>query len=88
MACKLKVEYPGAIYHVMNRGDRREAIFRDEEARRGLISTWGEACGQTGWQVHALWLMGHRFHLVVETPQANLVAGTKGFLETDCPGGR
>jgi len=41
MARKLRVEYPGAVYHVMNRGDRREPIFRDDEDRQQVISTLG-----------------------------------------------
>jgi putative transposase len=80
MARKLRVEYPGAIYHVMNRGDRREAIFRDDEDRRRFITTLGETCGKTGWRVHALCLMPNHFHLVVETPRGNLVAGMKWLL--------
>ena len=77
MARKLRVEYPGAVYHVMNRGDRREAIFKDDKDRQVFMSTLAEACGKTGWQVQALCLMGNHFHLVVETPQGNLVAGMK-----------
>ena len=53
MARKLRVEYPGAIYHVMNRGDRREPILRDDEDRERFLATLGEACGRSGWQVHA-----------------------------------
>jgi REP element-mobilizing transposase RayT len=82
MARKLRVEYPGAIYHVMNRGDRREEIFKDDKDRERFIETLGEVCARTGWQVHALCLMGNHFHLVVETPQGNLVAGMKWFLGT------
>jgi len=82
MARKLRVEYSGAIYHVMNRGDRREAIFKDDGDRHRFIETLGEACGKTGWQVHAYVLMPNHFHLVVETPQPNLVAGMKWFLGT------
>jgi putative transposase len=82
MARKLRVEYEGALYHVMNRGDRREAIFLDDEDRQCFLTTLGQACAKTGWQVHALCLMGNHFHLVVETPQANLVAGMKWFLGT------
>ncbi len=44
MARKLRVEYPGAIYHVMNRGDPREPIFRDDEDRERFLETTGEAC--------------------------------------------
>jgi putative transposase len=82
VARKLRVEYPGAIYHVMNRGDHREPIFKDDEDRKRFLETLGEACAKTNWQVHALCLMGNHFHLVVETPEANLVAGMKWLLGT------
>jgi REP-associated tyrosine transposase len=82
MARKLRVQYPGAIYHVMNRGDRREPIFKDDEDRRRFVETLGQACAKTGWQVHAWCLMPNHFHAVIETPQANLVAGMKWFLGT------
>src|SRR6266704_2766145 len=80
MARKLRIQYAGAIYQVMNRGDRREDIFADDEDRQRLLQTLGEACQKTSWQVHAYCLMKNHFHLVVETPQANLVAGMKWFL--------
>lgn len=82
MPRQLRVEYPGAIYHVLNRGDRREPIFRDDADRERFLDTLGEACAKTGWQIHAWCLMGNHFHLVLETPQANLVAGMKWFLGT------
>jgi hypothetical protein len=43
MARKLRVEYPGAIYQVMNRGDRREGVFRDDPDRERFLGTIGEA---------------------------------------------
>ncbi len=82
MARKLRVEYAGAVYHVMNRGDRQEPIFRDDEDRRRFLCTLGDACAKTGWQVHAVCLMPNHFHLVVETPEANLVVGMKWLLGT------
>ena len=82
MARKLRVEYAGAIYHVMNRGDRRERIFMDDADRQRFVDTLGEACAKTGWQLHAYVLMPNHFHLVVETPQPNLVAGMKWLLGT------
>jgi REP element-mobilizing transposase RayT len=82
MARKLRVEYPGAIYHVMNRGDRREPIIKDDTDRERFLQTLGEACVRSGWQVHAYCLMPNHFHLVVETPQPTLVAGMKWFLGT------
>ena len=82
MARKLRLQYADAIYHVMNRGDRREPIFRDEVDRERFLDTLAEACIKTGWQVHAYCLMLNHFHLVIETPQPNLVAGMKWFLGT------
>jgi REP element-mobilizing transposase RayT len=82
MARRLRVEFPGAIYHLINRGDRRENIFRDDADREKFLETLGETCAKTDWQVHAYCLMRNHFHLVVETPQPNLVAGMKWFLGT------
>lgn len=82
MARQLRIEYAGAIYHVMSRGDRREAIFLDDEDRRQFLKTLGEVCERAGWHVHAYCLMGNHFHLVVETRQPTLVAGMKWFLGT------
>ena len=80
MSRKLRIEYPGAMYHVMNRGDQREDIFRDDQDRQKFLSTLGEACAKTEWQVHAFCLMRNHFHLVLETPQPNLVFGMKWLL--------
>lgn len=66
----------------MSRGDRREDIFRDDVDRESFLQTLADACVKTGWQVHAFCLMPNHFHLVVETPQPNLVAGMKWFLGT------
>jgi REP element-mobilizing transposase RayT len=82
MARKLRVQFPGAIYHVLSRGNRREDIFRDDLDRESFLQTLADACAKTGWQVHAFCLMRNHFHLVVETPEANLVAGMKWFLGT------
>ena len=82
MPRKLRVEYAGAIYHVINRGDRREPIFLEDADYELFVETLGEACEKTGWQVHAYCLMPNHFHLVMETPEANLVAGMKWFLGT------
>lgn len=79
---KLRIQYEGAIYHVMNRGDRREPIFVDDNDRELFVETLGQTCEKCGWQVHAFCLMPNHFHLVVETPRANLVAGMRWFLGT------
>jgi putative transposase len=76
----LRLEYPGAIYHAMSRGDRREDIFRDAQDRQLFLAALEEACSKTGWQIHAYCLMRNHFHLVIETPQPNLVVGMKWLL--------
>jgi len=80
MPRQLRREYAGAIYHVMNRGDRREAIFRGVADREMFLAALTEACGKTQWQIHAYCLMRTHFHLVLETPDASLVAGMKWLL--------
>ena len=50
MARKLRIQYHGAIYHVMNRGDQREDVFREDEDRQRFVATLGEACGKTQWR--------------------------------------
>jgi putative transposase len=82
MARPIRIEYSGALYHVMNRGDHHEAIFRDDHDRQRFLNTLAEACLKTSWQVHAYCLMPNHFHLVIETPQPNLVVGMKWLLGT------
>ena len=53
MPRSLRIQFPGAIYHLMNRGDRREPLFRDDPDRRSFLTTLGESCDKTGWQLHA-----------------------------------
>lgn len=80
MPRQLRIEYAGAIYHVMNRGDQGEDIFFDNEDRRKFLRTLGEACIKADWQVHAYCLMKNHFHLVLETPKPTLVDGMKWLL--------
>jgi len=82
MARKLRVQYAGAIYHVINRGDRQEFIFTGDSDRHCFLKTLSQACQKTAWQVHAYCLMPNHFHLVLETPQPNLVPGMKWLLGT------
>jgi putative transposase len=82
MPRKLRLQYPGAMYHVMSRGDRRENIFLNDVDRQDFIKTLAEACQKTGWQVHAYCLMNNHYHLVMETPEPNLVAGMAWLQST------
>jgi REP element-mobilizing transposase RayT len=82
MPRQLRLQYPGAMYHLMSRGDRREKIFLDDVDRHDFIKTLAEACQKTGWQVHAYCLMPNHYHVVLETPEANLVAGMAWLQST------
>ena len=82
MPRKPRVEYAGAIYHVMSRGNRGDAIFLDDKDHETFLDTLDEACTKTGWLVHAFVLMGNHYHLLLETPEANLVEGMK-WLQGD-----
>ena len=77
MARALRIEYPGAAYHVMARGNRGQDIFADDKDRLCFLETLEEACEKTGWSIHAYVLMGNHYHLLVETPEGNLVSGMK-----------
>jgi len=68
------------MYHVMARGDRREAIVKDDEDRRTFVRTLGEAGERAGFRVHAWVLMGNHYHLLLETPEPNLSEGM-GWLQ-------
>ncbi len=82
MARKVRVEFAGAVYHVMDRGDRLEDIFFNDEDRLLFLKTLGETCGRAGWRVHSYVLMSNHYHLLLETPEANLVAGMSWFQST------
>jgi REP-associated tyrosine transposase len=82
MPRKLRLEYPGAMYHVMSRGERREKIYLHDVDRQDFIKTLAEACQKTGWQVHAYCLMPNDYHVVLETPEPNLVAGMAWLQST------
>ena len=75
MARKLRLEFPGACYHVISRGNYRAHLFKTEGAKAAFESCLFEACAKSGWLLHAYVLMGNHYHLAVETPEGNLVAG-------------
>jgi REP element-mobilizing transposase RayT len=82
MARSIRIQYAGALYHVMARGNRRELIFRDDDDRRFFLKTVAEVCEMTGWRIHAWLLMSNHYHLLIQTPEANLVAGMKWLQNT------
>lgn len=77
MARPLRIEYSGAVYHVTSRGDRQEAIFDDDEDRAAFLNLLGEVVLRFRWRCHAYCLMGNHYHLMIETPEANLTKGMR-----------
>jgi putative transposase len=82
MARKLRIEYAAAVYHVMARGNQGRDIYADDRNRKLWLTTLGEACEKTGWRIHAWVMMNNHYHLLLETPEANLVAGMKWLQGT------
>ena len=77
-----QIEYDGARYHVMCRRDRREAIFQDELDREVFIQTLGQAYERAGFVIQSYVLVSKHYHLLLETPTGNLVAGMPWFQTT------
>ncbi|HMW57736.1 MAG TPA: transposase [Burkholderiaceae bacterium] len=72
MSRPLRIEFPGAVYHVTSRGDRREPIYRDDEDREAHLAVIARAMERFDAQALAYCLMGNHYHLVLQTRQANL----------------
>lgn len=77
MARPLRLEFAGALYHVTARGNRRETIFRDDEDCVRFIALLAREAAQQRWRLYAYCLMGNHYHLLVETPEANLGRGMR-----------
>jgi putative transposase len=72
MARPLRIEYPGAFYHVTSRGNERKDIFKSQRDREKFLSYLESATEKYGAILHAYCLMGNHYHLMVETPHGNL----------------
>ncbi|MHB8998104.1 MAG: transposase [Thermoanaerobaculia bacterium] len=75
MARAIRIEFPGALYHVTARGDRRETIFDDDRDREEFLRLVGDAVRRFGWIITTLTLMTNHFHIVLQTPSPNLAQG-------------
>ena len=82
MPRKQRIEYPGAIYHVMSRGNYRKELFLRQNTGEAFERCLFEAVDRCGWKLHAYVIMSNHFHLVVETPEPNLVVGMKWLQST------
>jgi putative transposase len=77
MARPLRVEFPGAVYHLTSRGNDRQKIFLNDTDRELFLETLGQVVSRYGWICHAYCLMSNHYHLLVETPKANLSIGMR-----------
>jgi putative transposase len=72
MARPLRIQYPGAVYHVMNRGGSRQRVFLDKQDYEGFLKTIGEVHDRWAVQVFAYCIMGNHYHVCLRTPEGNL----------------
>jgi putative transposase len=77
MARPLRVELSGGIYHVTSRGDGREDIFLTDADRMAWLEVFGQVCERFNWVCHAWCQMSNHYHLLIETPEANLAQGMR-----------
>lgn len=77
MARPLRIEYPGAVYHLTARGNARQPIFREAEDRQRFLRTLDQVVGRYGWVCHAYCLMTNHYHLLIETPRPTLARGMR-----------
>jgi putative transposase len=82
MGRKLRLEFPGACYHVINRGNYRRDVFATEGAKAAFESCVFEACEKSEWLLHAFVVMRNHYHLAIETPAGNLVVGMQWLQAT------
>jgi REP element-mobilizing transposase RayT len=77
MSRPLRIEFSGALYHVMARGDARAAIFLTDQDRQAFIEVLRRACERFQWRLWAYCLMDNHYHLLVETLQPTLSRGMR-----------
>jgi REP element-mobilizing transposase RayT len=77
MARPIRLEFPGAIYHVTTRGNDGGDVFIDDQDRQQFLTVLGEVVSRSGWLVHAYVLMNNHYHLLIETPIGNLSRGMR-----------
>jgi len=77
MARPLRIEFPGAVYHVTGRGNERKAIFRDDQDCKIFLNTLADVTLRYNWLCHAYCLMDNHYHLLIDTPDGNLSIGMR-----------
>ncbi len=84
MARKLRIEFPGAIYHVLNRGNSQRDLFLTAGEAGTFVATLQDAVQRYGWRLHAYVLIRNHYHLALETPEPNLKDGMHWLQSTFC----
>lgn len=77
MARPLRIEFPGAVYHITSRGNERKAIFCNDHDREAFLNTLHRVTVRYNWLCHTYCLMDNHYHLIIETPDANLSIGMR-----------
>ena len=77
MSRPLRLEFADALCHVTSRGDRREDIYHDDADRQAWLTVLAQVCKRFNWSVQAHCMMDNHYHLLVQTPDANLSAGMR-----------
>lgn len=77
MSRPLRLEFPGAVYHITSRGNAGDAIFTDDDDRLLFLENLGKIVKRYKWRCHAYCLMDNHYHLLIETPTANLSKGMR-----------
>ncbi|MDX8391070.1 MAG: transposase [Mariprofundaceae bacterium] len=75
MSRPLRIGFPGALYHLTARGNGKNDIFLNDDERNNFLELIGQEIKQQGWICYAYWLMDNHYHLLVETPEGNLMNG-------------
>jgi REP element-mobilizing transposase RayT len=77
MARPLRIEFPGAVYHVTSRGNERKVIFKDDQDRKMFLDTLADVTLRYNWLCHAYCLMDNHIHLLFDTLDGNLSIGMR-----------
>jgi len=77
MPRKQRIEYPGAVYHIISRGNYRKDLFTDRKTAEAFERTIFEAAERCGWKLYAYVIMRNHYHLAIETPDPNMVEGMR-----------
>lgn len=77
MTRPLRIEYPGAVYHITSRGNEKKAVYKDDQDCKNFLNTLQHVNHRYNWLCHAYCLMGNHYHLLIETPDGNLSIGMR-----------